>query len=137
MKTVHVCAAIIHNGDAILACKRSDAHLSGWEFPGGKAKPHEKPEQTCLREIKEELNVELGPLFYYDTVEYDYPDFHLSMDVFISQLAPGQTPLPRVHSELRWLSRDELMDVEWLAADTNLVRGLGVMWEQLFWAEHL
>lgn len=137
MKTVHVSAAIIHNGDAILACKRSDEHMSGWEFPGGKVKPDEKPEQTCLREVKEELDVELGSIFYYDTVEYDYPDFHLSMDVFICQLGTNQTPTARVHSELRWLSRNELLDVPWLAADTELVRGLGVMWEQLFWAEHL
>ncbi|MDU5892593.1 MAG: NUDIX hydrolase, partial [Atopobium minutum] len=72
-----------------------------------------------------------------DTVEYDYPDFHLSMDVFICQLAAHQTPQARVHSELRWLSRDELLDVAWLEADTTLVRSLGVLWEQLFWAEHL
>lgn len=132
MKILHISCAIIVNKGQILACKREDERFVGWEFPGGKIEPGETAEQACLREVKEELSVELGPGFFYDTVEYDYPDFHLTMECFIYQLKEGQVPRPCVHTELRWLGRNELLDVDWLAADVGLVRSMGFLWEHIF-----
>ena len=137
--TVHVAAAIIHDGKGhILAACRADGDLAGkWELPGGKVAPGETSEACCRREVAEELGCTLGTMVEYDTVHHDYPDFHLDMDVFVATPVPGQTPRAIAHAEIRWLSRDELMDVDWLDADRPLVLGVGVMWGQLFEAEML
>lgn len=137
-KTLHVAAAIIQNDGKILACQRGYGSMKdGWEFPGGKLQEGETPEQACRREIQEELGARLGVMWYLDTVEYDYPDFHLSMDCFVAELAPGQKAQLKVHEDARWLSQPELLDVDWLPADHDLVMKLGVMWDQIFMSEHL
>lgn len=136
-ETKHVAAAIIQSGGRILSCQRGYGEMKdGWEFPGGKVEPGETAEQACRREIEEELGCRLGTMWYLETVEYDYPDFHLSMDCFVATLAVGQKPHLLEHEGARWLSQGELPDVDWLPADRELVRMLGVWWDQVFLPEH-
>ena len=86
MKTVRVVAAIIIENDKVFATQRGYGEFKdGWEFPGGKIEPGETPEEAIVREIKEELDTEVEVIELLDTVEYDYPNFHLSMGCFISQ----------------------------------------------------
>lgn len=132
---VHVAAALIYREGRLLAARRADGGQDGkWELPGGKIEEDEKPVEALRREVREELGCELGPAWLYDTVEHDYPDFHLAMDCFVCQLPAGAEPSPHqdVHSELRWLSRDELFDVEWLPADVTLMRSLSYYWDEAF-----
>lgn len=137
LETRHVAAAIIQRDGKVLSCQRGHGSMEGgWEFPGGKVEPGETAEQACRREIEEELGCRLGTLWYLDTVEYDYPDFHLSMDCFVASLAPGQEPRLLEHEGARWLSQDELPDVDWLPADRDLIERLGVYWDQIFLSEH-
>ena len=89
------------------------------------------------RVIPGAVNVIVDSMWYLDTVEYDYPDFHLSMDCFVCTLAEGSVPHALEHAALRWLSPKDLLDVRWLPADDGLVRSIGTMWDQLFQAEHL
>ncbi len=126
MKTIRVVAAIIRatneNGEPIIfATKRGYGEFKGgWEFPGGKIEPRETPEQALKREIMEELDteVEVGELL--DTIEYDYPTFHLSMDCFWCEILSGELVL-KEHEDARWLTKDQLKDVEWLPADITLI----------------
>lgn len=132
--TVRVSAGIVRGEGRILAARRASGPQAGlWELPGGKVEEGESPLEALRREVREELGCELGVAWHYDTVEHDYPDFHLSMEVFACDLARGSEPSPAegVHSELRWLSRDELADVEWLPADRGLVSGLASYWDQV------
>lgn len=131
--SVHVSAAIIHRDGKVLAARRATGPQEGlWELPGGKVEQGERPLDALRREIREELGCELGAAWLYDTVEHDYPDLHLSMDCFICGLPAGSEPSSKrsVHQELRWLGRDELLDVEWLPADLSLVRGLVYYWDE-------
>ena len=133
--STHVSAAIIHRDGKILAARRASGPQEGlWELPGGKVEPGEGALVALRREIAEELGCELGPAWLYDTVEHDYPDFHLTMDCFVCTLPEGADPAPcaGVHSELRWLARDELLDVEWLPADVSLMRTLAFYWDEAF-----
>lgn len=135
---VRVAAAIIASEGRILAAQRAEGDLrDGWEFPGGKVEEGESPEEACRRECTEELGATLGVLWPYATVEYDYPSFHLSMEVFFGTLAPDQAPEAIVHESLRWLGRDELSEVAWLPADRELVQSLGLAWDQIFDEMHL
>lgn len=126
MKTIRVVAAIIRatneNGEPIIfATKRGYGEFKGgWEFPGGKIEPRETPEQALKREIMEELDteVEVGELL--DTIEYDYSTFHLSMDCFWCEILSGELVL-KEHEDARWLTKDQLKDVEWLPADITLI----------------
>lgn len=123
MKTVHVVAAIIKNGDKILATQRGYGEFKdGWEFPGGKIEDGESQEHAIVREIKEELDVDiiLGDLLI--TVEYDYPDFHLSMDCFWAELAPNSDIMLLEHEAAKWLSIDEIDSVDWLPADIEVTK---------------
>lgn len=132
MKTVTVAAAFIVDNDRVLACRRSDGAQAGFfELPGGKVEPGEGAEAACRREVAEELGCTLGAMWPLESVEYDYPDFHLSMEVFYASLAPGQEPVATVHDELRWLSRDELGSVEWLPADRGLMEAMGLWWNDV------
>ena len=121
MKVVRVVAAIIIHDGKIFATQRGYGEFKdGWEFPGGKIEQGETPEEALIREIHEELDseIEVGELF--DTVEYDYPQFHLSMDCFLCKLQKGKLVL-KEHEAAKWLSREQLDSVEWLPADKGLI----------------
>ena len=122
MKTVRVVAAIIIENDKVFATQRGYGEFKdGWEFPGGKIEPGETPEEAILREIKEELDTEVEVIELLDTVEYDYPNFHLSMGCFICKIKSGDLVL-KEHEAAKWLTKDTLGSVEWLPADMGLVR---------------
>ena len=121
MKKIEVVAAIIQREGAYFATQRGYGDFKGgWEFPGGKIDVGETPEEALVREIKEELDtvVEVNELL--DTVEYDYPNFHLSMDCFICKIKSGDLVL-KEHEAAAWLTKDELKSVEWLPADITLI----------------
>lgn len=121
MKTVRVAAAIIIRDDKVFATQRGyGAFKDGWEFPGGKIEDGETPQEALIREIKEELDTEIEVADFLETVEYDYPDFHLSMDCFLCTVRSGELVL-KEHEAARWLTAETLDSVEWLPADLGLV----------------
>ena len=126
MKTVKVVAAIIkavnENGETIIfATQRGYGDFKGgWDVPGGKIESGETPQEALKREIIEELDTEVSVGELMDTVEYDYPQFHLSMDCFWCQIVRGNLVL-KEHEAARWLTKDELNNVEWLPADITLI----------------
>ena len=121
MKTVKVVAAVIRNGDRIFATQRGYGDLKGgWEFPGGKVEPGETPQEALKREILEELETEIEVGELIDTIEYDYPTFHLSMDCFWCEIQSGALVL-KEHEAAKWLSKDTLYSVDWLPADVTLI----------------
>lgn len=122
MKTVRVVAAVIRKDDKIFATQRGYGEFKdGWEFPGGKIEEGETPEQALAREIKEELDTEIQVGKLIDTIEYDYPKFHLSMDCFWCEIMQGGLEL-KEHEAARWLSKEELYSVDWLPADVGGLR---------------
>ena len=133
MKRIEVVAAIIVHDGKILATQRGYGNYKGsWEFPGGKIEPGESAVEALKREVEEELGCSVRAAWPYDTVEYDYPDFHLSMDCLVCTLEDGAEPLvaDASHDELRWLARGELLDVEWLPADVALAGSLTYYWDE-------
>ena len=121
MKTVRVVAAVIRKDNRIFATQRGYGEFKdGWEFPGGKIEEGETPEQALAREIKEELDTEIEVGKLIDTIEYDYPKFHLSMDCFWCEIMQGGLEL-KEHEAARWLSKEELYSVDWLPADVGVV----------------
>ena len=121
MKTVRVVAAIIIENGKVFATQRGYGEFKdGWEFPGGKIEPGETPEEAIVREIKEELDTEVEVIELLDTVEYDYPNFHLSMGCFIFKIKSGDLVL-KEHEAAKWLTKDTLGSLEWLPADMGLV----------------
>ena len=121
MKIVRVVAAIIIENGKVFATQRGYGEFKdGWEFPGGKIEPGETPEEAIVREIKEELDTEIEAVELLDTVEYDYPNFHLSMDCFICKILSGDLVL-KEHEAAKWLTKETLGSVEWLPADLDLI----------------
>lgn len=123
MKIIKVVAAVIKKDAKVFATQRGYGEFKdGWEFPGGKIEPGETPQEALKREIKEELdaNIEVGELI--DIVEYDYPNFHLSMQCFWCELKGNKIEL-KEHESARWLELDskELESVEWLSADRGVI----------------
>lgn len=120
-KIVRVVAAVIQHEDKIFATQRGYGEFKGgWEFPGGKIEPNETPQQALVREIKEELDTEIEVGELIDTVEYDYPNFHLSMDCFFCKIKSGKLVL-KEHEAAKWLTKKNLDTVDWLPADQGVV----------------
>ena len=126
MRRVRVVAAVIkavnEKGEPIIfATQRGCSPLKGgWEFPGGKIEPGETPQEALKREIQEELDTKIKVGSLIDTIEYDYPTFHLSMDCFLAEIESGNLVL-KEHEAARWLTREELDSVDWLPADVLLI----------------
>lgn len=125
MKTIRVVAAVIcddiNKKRKIFATARGYGELKGrWEFPGGKIEEGESPQEALMREIDEELETEISVGALIDTIEYDYPAFHLSMDCFWAEVAEGELIL-KEHEAAKWLSREELDSVDWLPADITII----------------
>ena len=124
MKTVHVAAAVIMRDGQVFATQRGyGAYKDYWEFPGGKIEPGETAEEALAREIREELDTEIAVEAPFDRVEYDYPDFHLSMQCFLCRVIRGSLVL-KEHEAAAWLDRDRLDDVHWLPADETVISRL-------------
>lgn len=125
MKTIRVVAAVIcsslKNKEYVLATARGYGDYKGlWEFPGGKIEAGETPCQAIRREIKEELDVEISVGDFIQTIEYDYPEFHLSMDCFWAEISAGQI-FTKEALAAKWLSKGNLFDVDWLPADWLII----------------
>lgn len=125
MKTIKVVAAVICDSmdekKQIFATARGYGEFKGqWEFPGGKVEAGETPQQALVREIKEELETDIKVGDLIDTIEYDYPAFHLSMDCFWCEVIKGELKLLEAESA-RWLTKDTLYEVQWLPADLGLI----------------
>ncbi len=121
MKTINVVAAVIMKEGRVFATQRGYGEFKdGWEFPGGKVEAGESPEEALRREIREELEVEVNVGDLIDTIEYDYPAFHLSMKCYACTIAGG-SPHILEHEAARWLTADQLDSVAWLPADITLI----------------
>lgn len=122
MKTIQVAAAVIRDGDRVFATQRGyGPYRGGWEFPGGKIEQGETPEQALAREIREELDTEVAVGEKIAQVEYDYPEFHLSMGCYWCTVRSGHLTL-KEHEAARWLGMEEMDAVGWLPADQIAVR---------------
>lgn len=130
MKVIRVVAAVIKAANEqgepmIFATQRGYGDLKGgWEFPGGKIEEGETPKEALKREIMKELDTEIKVGKLIDTIEYDYPAFHLSMDCFWCEIVKGELVL-KEHEAARWLTREQLGEVEWLLADVTLIEKVG------------
>jgi 8-oxo-dGTP diphosphatase len=124
MKQIEVVAAIIHDEGRIFATQRGYGdYKDGWEFPGGKMELGESPEEALKREIWEELETKIIVEHLVQTVEYDYPKFHLKMHCFWCHIESGQLVL-KEHEAARWLKPEDLDSVDWLPADKVVVKKL-------------
>ena len=121
MKTINVVAAVIFKDGKVFATQRGYGEFKdGWEFPGGKVEEGESPEDALRREIREELEVEVNVGELIDTIEYDYPAFHLSMKCYACTI-DGGSPHLLEHEAAKWLTSTQLGSVDWLPADVTLI----------------
>ena len=117
MKTIKVVAAVIKRNNKIFVTQRGYGEFKdGWEVPGGKVEKGETKEEALIREIKEELDTVIKVDSYLDTIEYDYPDFHLSMDCFVCSIVEGHLVL-KEHEDSKWIKKEEIDTLNWLPAD--------------------
>lgn len=125
MKVIEVVAAIIHDEEGrIFATQRGYGPMKdGWEFPGGKMEAGETPEEALKREIWEELETRIEVEQLFETIDYDYPDFHLTMHCYICKVESGELTL-KEHEAARWLTKEQLSSIGWLPADRSLIRRL-------------
>ena len=124
-KTIKVVAAVIRKGDKIFATQRGyGSYKDWWEIPGGKTEPGETSEEALIREIQEELRTRIAVDQFLTTVEYDYPEFHLSMDCFWSHIEEGELTLLE-HEAAKWLPLNDLRQVNWLPADVLVIEAIG------------
>ena len=122
MKRIEVVAAIILDAEGrIFATQRGYGEFKdGWEFPGGKMEAGETPEEALRREIWEELETRIEVERLVETVEWDYPQFHLTMHCFLCRVVSGRLEL-KEHEAARWLTKEELGSVDWLPADLQII----------------
>ena len=124
MKEIKVVAAIIQKENKILATKRGYGEfINMWEFPGGKIEPGETKEEALIREIKEELNIEINVDKFAIDIEYQYPNFYLFMSCFMCSIKEGSIELLE-HNEGKWITKEELNTLNWLPADIDAVNYL-------------
>ena len=125
-KHIEVVAAVICDGNRIFATQRGYGEWKDWwEFTGGKMEPGETPEEALQREIREELATEISVESLLTTVDYDYPNFHLTMHCYICKVKNGSLTLLE-HEAAKWLTRDELNSVKWLPADEEVVEQIKI-----------
>ena len=121
MKSIRVSAAVIHRDGKILATQRGYGEYKGkWEFPGGKREEGESGEEALYREIREELDSKVKIEKLICTTDYDYPTFHLTMDVYLSTLIEGKLTLLE-HEDAQWVSLDSIDNLDWLPADWSVI----------------
>lgn len=121
MKRIEVVAAVIRKGDRIFATQRGNGDWKDWwEFPGGKMEAGELPQEALVREIREELNADITVGDLIETIEWDYPAFHLTLHCYWCTLVSQEMTLLE-HESARWLDADSLGTVRWLPADKSLV----------------
>ena len=127
MKRIEVVAAVIQHQNKILAVQRGPAKYAyiseKWEFPGGKMEAEETEEQTIIREIREELDMQIAVKAKLLTVEHSYPDFHLTMHTYLCETEQSE-PILTEHLAFRWLSIDQLEEIDWAGADVPIVEVL-------------
>ena len=124
MKTINVVAAIIMKDGRIFATQRGYGdYKDWWEFPGGKIEPGETPEEALVREIREELHAEIEVVRLVDTVQYDYPKFHMEMSCYLCRLISDEIELVE-HEAARWLDTDDVWSVKWLPSDIEVIEDL-------------
>lgn len=123
-KNIRVVAAVIREGGRVFATQRGYGNYKDWwEFPGGKIEPGETPEAAVVREIQEELGTKVAVDRFLTTVEYDYPEFHLSMDCFFCHIEEGELTLLE-HEAAKWLPLGNLRQVNWLPADILVIEAI-------------
>lgn len=121
MKQIEVVAAIIQKDNQIFATQRGYGEFKGgWEFPGGKIEPGETPQQALIREIQEELDTTIYVHDLIETIEYDYPNFHLTMHCYWCTIKEGNLTL-KEHEAAKWLTKETIHTVNWLPADLGLI----------------